>query len=125
MTILLGAVAGISLLVGGIGVMNVMLIAVNDRTWEIGIRMSVGAERHDIVGQFLGEAVMLSMMGGAAGVLLGFLASRFSIAGVQPAIAPYSVYLAFGISLLTGAFFGFYPANRAAALQPIEALRAE
>jgi putative ABC transport system permease protein len=125
LTILLGAVAGISLLVGGIGVMNVMLISVNDRTREIGIRMTVGAGRRDIVGQFLGEAVMLSMGGGVAGVLLGFLASRFTIAGVEPSIAPYSVYLAFGVSLFTGLFFGIYPAGRAAALQPIEALRYE
>jgi putative ABC transport system permease protein len=125
LTILLAAVAGISLLVGGIGVMNIMLVSVTERTREIGIRKAMGGTRNDIVGQFLGEAVILSLIGGTLGVLFGVLASRFTIAGVQPHIAPYSIYLAFGVSLFTGLFFGLYPATRAAALRPIEALRYE
>jgi len=125
LTILLAAVAGISLLVGGIGVMNIMLVSVTERTREIGIRKAIGADRRDIIGQFLGEAVILSMIGGTLGVLAGFVASRFDIAGVKPAIAPYSVWLAFSVSLFTGLFFGLYPASRAAALRPIDALRYE
>ncbi|MGQ0843024.1 MAG: ABC transporter permease [Sporichthyaceae bacterium] len=123
--ILLAAVAGISLLIGGIGVMNIQLVSVTERTREIGIRKAMGAERRDIVGQFLGEAVILSMVGGLLGVAVGFLASEFTIAGVVPSIAAYSVYLALGVSLLTGLVFGLYPANRAAALRPIDALRYE
>jgi putative ABC transport system permease protein len=125
LTILLAAVAGISLLVGGIGVMNIMLVSVTERTREIGIRKAIGGSRSDIIGQFLGEAVILSLMGGTSGVLIGVVASRFTIAGVQPRIAPFSIYLAFGVSLFTGLFFGLYPASRAAALKPIEALRYE
>jgi putative ABC transport system permease protein len=125
LTILLAAVAGISLLVGGIGVMNIMLVSVTERTREIGIRKAIGADRRDIIGQFLGEAVILSMLGGTIGVLFGFVATRFTIAGVVPVIAPYSVYLAFGVSLFTGLFFGLYPASRAASLRPIDALRYE
>ncbi len=125
LTILLAAVAGISLLVGGIGVMNIMLVSVTERTREIGIRKAIGGNRRDIIAQFLGEAVILSLMGGTIGVLIGVVASRFTIAGVEPQIAPYSIYLAFGVSLFTGLFFGLYPASRAAALKPIEALRYE
>jgi putative ABC transport system permease protein len=125
LTILLAAVAGISLLVGGIGVMNIMLVSVTERTREIGIRKAIGGSRNDIIGQFLGEAVILSLMGGTIGVLIGVVASQFTIAGVEPRIAPYSIYLAFGVSLFTGLFFGLYPASRAAALKPIEALRYE
>jgi putative ABC transport system permease protein len=125
LTILLAAVAGISLLVGGIGVMNIMLVSVTERTREIGIRKAIGGDRKDIIRQFLTEAVILSMLGGLVGIAFGFLASRFTIAGVQPSIAPYSIYLAFGVSLLTGLFFGFYPAARAAGLRPIDALRYE
>ena len=124
-TTLLGEVAAISLLVGGIGVMNIMLVSVTERTREIGIRKAVGARRRDILIQFLVEAVLVSLFGGLAGVLLGVVGSQFKIAGVQPAVAPYSIALAFGAALLTGLFFGTYPASRAAAMRPIEALRFE
>jgi len=125
LTILLAAVAGISLLVGGIGVMNIMLVSVTERTREIGIRKAVGAGRADIIGQFLGEAVALSLAGGALGVLAGLTSSRFRIAGVDPVVAPYSIYLALAVSLFTGLVFGLYPAGRAADLRPIDALRYE
>jgi putative ABC transport system permease protein len=124
-TTLLGAVAAISLLVGGIGVMNIMLVSVTERTREIGIRKAIGARRSDILAQFLTEAVMVSLLGGLAGVLVGLVASQFRIAGIEPAIALYSVLLAFGAAILSGLFFGTYPASRAAALRPIEALRFE
>jgi putative ABC transport system permease protein len=124
-TTLLGEVAAISLLVGGIGVMNIMLVSVTERTREIGIRKAVGARRSDILVQFLVEAVLVSFFGGVAGVLAGLIGSQFKIAGVQPVIAPYSIGLAFGAAVLTGLFFGTYPAGRAAALRPIEALRYE
>jgi putative ABC transport system permease protein len=124
-TTLLGEVAAISLLVGGIGVMNIMLVSVTERTREIGIRKAVGARRRDILTQFLIEAVLVSLLGGAAGVLLGVIGSQFTIAGVHPSVAPYSIAVAFGAALLTGLFFGTYPASRAAAMQPIQALRFE
>jgi putative ABC transport system permease protein len=125
LTILLAAVAGISLLVGGIGVMNIMLVSVTERTREIGIRKAIGGARRDIIGQFLGEAVILSMMGGVLGVAAGLVASHFTIVGVHPMVAGWSIWLAVGVSLFTGLFFGLYPASRAAALRPIEALRYE
>jgi putative ABC transport system permease protein len=125
LTILLAAVAGISLLVGGIGVMNIMLVSVTERTREIGIRKAIGGTSRDIIGQFLGEAVILSMFGGILGVGIGLAASHFTIVGVQPVVAGWSIWLAFGVSLFTGLFFGFYPASRAAALRPIQALRYE
>jgi putative ABC transport system permease protein len=124
-TVLLAAVAAISLLVGGIGVMNIMLVTVTERTREIGIRKALGARRTDILGQFLTEAVLLSVFGGVAGVAAGLIGSRFKIVGVQPAVELYSVLLALGVGVAVGLFFGIYPANRAAALRPIEALRYE
>jgi putative ABC transport system permease protein len=124
-TTLLGEVAAISLLVGGIGVMNIMLVSVTERTREIGIRKAVGARRSDILTQFLTEAVLVSLIGGLTGVALGVVGSQFEIAGVHPAIATYSIFLAFGAAVLTGLFFGTYPAGRAARLRPIEALRFE
>ncbi len=124
-TVLLGAVAAISLLVGGIGVMNIMLVTVTERTREIGIRKAIGARRSDILGQFLTEAVLLTMLGGLLGVGAGLLGSRFEIVGVQPVVEPFSVFLAFGVAVAVGLFFGIYPANRAAQLRPIDALRYE
>ena len=124
-TTLLGEVAAISLLVGGIGVMNIMLVSVTERTREIGIRKAIGARRGDILTQFLTEAVLVSLFGGIAGVALGILGSQFEIAGVHPEIATYSIFLAFGAALASGLFFGTYPAARAAAMKPIEALRFE
>jgi putative ABC transport system permease protein len=124
-TTLLAEVAAISLLVGGIGVMNIMLVSVTERTREIGIRKAVGARRSDILTQFLVEAILVSLFGGIAGVAAGLIGSQFKIAGVAPVIAPYSIGLAFGASLLIGLFFGTYPAWRAAAMRPIDALRFE
>ncbi|MDE3132156.1 MAG: ABC transporter permease [Acidobacteriota bacterium] len=124
-TTLLVEVAAISLLVGGIGVMNIMLVSVTERTREIGIRKAVGARRADVLAQFLVEAVLVSLFGGAFGVAAGLIGSQFKIAGVQPVIAPYSIGLAFGASVLIGLFFGTYPAWRAAAMRPIDALRFE
>jgi putative ABC transport system permease protein len=124
-TTLLGEVAAISLLVGGIGVMNIMLVSVTERTREIGIRKAIGARRSDILTQFLTEAVLVSLIGGLAGVFVGVVGSQFEIAGVHPEVATYSIFLAFGAAALSGLFFGTYPAARAARLRPIEALRFE
>jgi len=124
-TVLLGAVAAISLLVGGIGVMNIMLVTVTERTREIGIRKAIGAGKGDIITQFLMESVMLSLFGGVVGMIVGLVGSRFTIVGVKPVVAPYSVVLAFAVALATGLFFGLYPASRAASLKPIDALRYE
>jgi putative ABC transport system permease protein len=124
-TVLLATVAAISLLVGGIGVMNIMLVTVTERTREIGIRKAIGARRIDILGQFLSEAALISVLGGLLGVLFGLAGSRFKIVGVQPAVQLYAVALAFSVGVAVGVFFGFYPANRAAALRPIDALRFE
>jgi putative ABC transport system permease protein len=122
-TVLLGAVAAISLLVGGIGVTNIMLVTVTERTREIGIRKALGAQRTAITGQFLAEATALSLCGGLLGVAIALIGSQFSIAGVQPVIVPGSIVLAFGVSALIGLSFGSFPAARASRMQPIEALR--
>ena len=124
-TVLLGVVAALSLLVGGIGITNIMLVAVTERTREIGIRKAVGAGRGAILWQFLLEATLLSLVGGALGVAAGFVGSQFTIVGVEPVIVPGSILLAFGVSIAIGLFFGSYPAGRAARLLPVEALRHE
>ncbi len=126
-TILLAAIAGISLIVGGIGIMNMMLTTVTERTREIGLRKAIGAKRDDISNQFLAESVMLTFIGGLIGVGLGWLASKAvtSFAGINTTISMSSVLLAFGVSAAIGIIFGYYPARRAAKLNPIEALRYE
>ena len=124
-TVLLGAVAAISLLVGGIGITNIMLVSVTERTREIGIRKAIGANRFAILSQFLVEATLLSLFGGTAGVIVALIVSNFQIAGVQPVVMPISVIGAFIVSVAIGLFFGSYPANRAARMRPIEALRHE
>ncbi len=127
LTLLLGSIAGVSLLVGGIGIMNIMLVSVTERTREIGIRLAVGAHYSDVMIQFLSEAVVLSLIGGIIGILVAFglsaLLSHF--AGVATSINPAIVFLAFAFSGTVGIFFGFYPARKAAALNPIDALRHE
>jgi putative ABC transport system permease protein len=127
LTLLLGAIAGISLLVGGIGIMNMMLTTVTERTREIGLRKSLGAKRLDINMQFLAEAVTLTFIGGVIGVALGWAASLLvaKFASLATSVTWYSVLLAFGVSAAIGIIFGFYPARRAAKLNPIEALRYE
>jgi putative ABC transport system permease protein len=129
LTLMLGAIAGISLVVGGIGIMNIMLVTVTERTREIGIRKAIGARRRDILMQFLIESMFLAGLGGALGILVGFGLSRILPLAVSslptPIISMPSVFLAFGISVGIGLFFGLYPANRAARLRPIEALRYE
>lgn len=127
MTLLLAAVAGISLVIGGIGIMNIMLVSVTERTREIGLRMAVGARGKDILAQFLIEAVTLSLIGGAIGVLLGAAATWgvASFAGWQVSMTAASIVLAAGFSAFVGVFFGFYPARRASKLLPIQALRYE
>ncbi|GHF30237.1 peptide ABC transporter permease [Kitasatospora xanthocidica] len=124
-TVLLGAVAAISLLVGGIGITNIMLVTVTERTREIGIRKALGAPRAVILGQFLTESTLLSVIGAGLGVAAGMAGSHFSIVGIKPVIIPESVLGAFGIAVAIGLFFGSYPANRAASLRPIDALRHE
>jgi putative ABC transport system permease protein len=126
-TILLGSIAGISLLVGGIGIMNIMLVTVTERTREIGVRKAIGARDRDILRQFLFESILLSGLGGLLGVGLGF-----AIAGTigwasdfVTVVEPASIVLSLGVSASVGIFFGFYPALRAARLDPIEALRYE
>jgi putative ABC transport system permease protein len=127
MTILLGVIAGISLLVGGIGIMNIMFVSVTERTREIGLRLSVGGRERDILLQFLVESILLSILGGAVGILLGILATRVvgSIAGWPVVIMPPAVILSFAVCTAIGVFFGWYPARKAAGLNPIDALRYE
>ena len=127
MTMLLMSVASVSLLVGGIGIMNIMLVSVTERTREIGLRMAVGARTRDILRQFLAEAISLSVAGGAVGVLLGLSVSRLLTTGLgwPTMITPSSILVAFAFAGAVGIFFGFYPARKAAELDPIEALRYE
>ncbi len=127
MTLLLAAIAGISLLVGGIGIMNIMLVSVTERTREIGIRMAIGARGRDVLTQFLVESIVMSILGGAIGIGVGFagatLIGRFT--GWATTISPATVIVALVFSAAVGIFFGYYPARKAAALDPIEALRYE
>jgi len=132
LTILLGAIAGISLVVGGIGIMNIMLVSVTERTREIGIRKAVGASSGNILLQFVVEAIIVTLVGGALGVLAGVVAARMADgqdfgtgSSVTTVVAPWSIFVALGVSVMIGLFFGIYPAFRASRLNPIEALRAE
>jgi len=132
LTIFLGGVAGISLLVGGIGIMNIMLVSVTERTREIGLRKAVGARKRDIMIQFLAESSLLSLVGGIIGIMLGWALSmlvgaiaRASDADLNPAVSLDAILLATLFSAAVGLFFGLYPAKRAADLEPVEALRYE
>ena len=127
MTALLASIAGVSLLVGGIGIMNIMLVSVTERTREIGLRMAIGARGRDVLLQFLVEAVVLSLFGGTIGIALGFALSQGVTFWMNwpTAVSPQAVVVAFGFAAMTGIFFGFYPARKAAALDPIDALRFE
>jgi putative ABC transport system permease protein len=127
MALLLAAIASISLLVGGIGIMNIMLVSVTERTREIGIRMAVGAKTWDIRLQFIIEAITLSLIGGMIGIVLGIIVTKFlsAFANLTTVISPFAVILSFGFSGLVGIFFGFYPAYKASLLNPIDALRYE
>lgn len=127
LTILLGCVAGISLVVGGIGIMNIMYVSVTERTREIGLRMSVGARSVDILNQFLIEAIMMSVTGGIIGIIIGIGASYAvkMVAGWPIYIEPWTILMSFAVCTFTGVFFGWYPAKKAAMLDPIEAIRYE
>jgi putative ABC transport system permease protein len=127
MSILLGAIASVSLIVGGIGIMNIMLVSVTERTREIGLRQAVGAKTRDILSQFLVEAVTLSLLGGIIGIVVGLTASLLIsyFAQWSTQVSPLSVLMAFVFSALVGVFFGYYPARKAAFMDPIEALRYE
>lgn len=127
LTLLLGAIAGVSLFVGGIGIMNIMLVSVTERTREIGIRLSIGARSKDVLTQFLAEAITLSMIGGIIGIVLAFGISLFmnNFTSIYTVINPAIVILSMAFSVAVGIFFGYYPARKAANLNPIEALRYE
>jgi putative ABC transport system permease protein len=127
MTALLAAIAGVSLLVGGIGIMNIMLVSVTERTREIGLRLAIGARGRDVLLQFLVEAVVISLVGGSIGIVTGFALSKGLTHGLRwpTSVSPNAVAIAFGFSAITGVFFGFYPARKAARLDPIDALRYE
>ncbi|MBZ5605814.1 MAG: FtsX-like permease family protein, partial [Acidobacteriia bacterium] len=127
MTALLASVAAVSLLVGGIGIMNIMLLSVTERTREIGIRRAVGAKARDVLRQFLVEAVTLSVLGGFAGIVIGVIVSSSIARFVQwsVSISPLSVILSFGVAASVGIFFGYYPAREASRVVPIESLRYE
>jgi putative ABC transport system permease protein len=127
MTTLLAAIAGVSLLVGGIGIMNIMLVSVTERTREIGLRMAIGARGRDVLLQFLVEAIVLSLFGGLLGIGMGYLLSGAAERFLQwpTSIPPEAIGMAFGFAAVTGVFFGFYPAMKASRLDPIEALRFE
>jgi putative ABC transport system permease protein len=127
LTVLLASIASVSLLVGGIGIMNIMLVSVTERTREIGIRMSIGARGRDILTQFLIEALVLSLLGGIIGIIFGVSGSALisHIAKWPAIITPFSIILSFGFSFVIGIFFGYYPARKAAMLNPIDALRYE
>jgi len=127
LTILLGAIAGISLLVGGIGIMNIMFVSVTERTREIGLRMSIGGRGKDILKQFLVESILLSVLGGALGVIFGYLIARGagSLLDIGPIVQIQTVIMAFTVCFVIGVFFGWYPARKAANLNPIDALRYE
>ena len=127
LTLMLGGIAGISLVVGGIGIMNIMLVTVTERTREIGVRKAIGAKRRDILRQFLIEAIVVSGTGGIVGILVGIAFSRIigAVMAIQTAVSLQVVALAFGFAVLVGIVFGLYPANKAAKLNPIEALRFE
>jgi putative ABC transport system permease protein len=127
LTILLGAIAGISLLVGGIGIMNIMFVSVTERTREIGLRMSIGGRGRDILKQFLVESILLSILGGALGVIFGYLIAKGagSLLEIPPVIKVQTVVLAFTVCFAIGVFFGWYPARKASNLNPIDALRYE
>jgi putative ABC transport system permease protein len=127
LTALLGGIAGISLVVGGIGIMNIMLVSVTERTREIGIRKAIGARRWDILAQFLVESVALSLFGGGVGILVGFLMAVGAepLLGFPGVVTPSAVVLAFAVSAAIGVFFGVYPAWKASRQDPIEALRYE
>ena len=126
-TIVMSAVAGISLLVGGIGIMNIMLVSVTERTREIGLRLAVGAKRRDVRNQFLIESVVLCLIGGLAGLVAGVSGTLIyaEVGQLEIAIDPVIVAIAIGASAMVGVFFGLYPAHRASRLDPIEALRFE